>query len=307
MLRCQIDNCDERGTAETNLPIGDTSLMARGVWVCSKHYEILIAKSKPSGGEESGSGIKTDGGNRLGLPKSEPGRPASKPPEGLMHDWKTLEVRFDENDRPEDTVTIEEAVTVEVDLLAKLEMANKAILRETKRADENYDYNTRLGGMGKARDHIAALEAKLVRALCELEYGRGFIPVAKARIATFEKAIWERGMHINETGKLVNNKPWTEEEMGIKPSSGEQSGAPANHRAVHTPVAGTTGTGQSASKPPEGKPRKCNTCPHTNKPIYEVPCRRCKTRTNDETDKDEWRQDPNKPDQGYIEGRISPD
>jgi hypothetical protein len=137
MLRCQIDNCDERGTAETNLPIGDTSLMARGVWVCSKHYEILIAKSKPSGGEESGSGIKTDGGNRLGLPKSEPGRPASKPP--------------------------------------------------------------------------------------------------------------------------------------------------------------------------EGKPRKCNTCPHTNKPIYEVPCRRCKTRTNDETDKDEWRQDPNKPDQGYIEGRISPD
>jgi hypothetical protein len=116
------------------------------------------------------------------------------------------------------------------------------------------------------KDIYDKTNAELIVIIEKLEYeamsNRWWAEDAEAHNTTLEKAIRERGMHIDEKGRLVNNKSWTDEEMGIKPS-GDGKGGPVS--AVST---GTEGPvthrerpvrviGAPAPETPEGY---CATC-----------------------------------------------
>jgi hypothetical protein len=146
-----------------------------------------------------------------------------------------------------------------------------------------------------ARKHIARLEKAQ-----DFNVAEGAKDAARIAALEKERAELKRSAdNAYEHADLEEAWDVVDDCRNLKPSGGEESGKQDRPMSSGVPV--------TASKLPEGKPKKCNTCLYTNNPIYHLPCRRCETRTTDKTDKDEWRQDPNKPDQGYIEGRISPD
>ena len=47
MIVCHVNKCNEEALVNIDLPVPNTNLVLKHIWVCDKHYEeILNSKSK---------------------------------------------------------------------------------------------------------------------------------------------------------------------------------------------------------------------------------------------------------------------